>query len=159
MNAEVTKAIKKANKKENTIAKIGKWWHKNDYKVYRTIFFPIWLIALAVEKINKELDARQEWSGERVNEILNYYIPRRADWIEETKEFYLFDSGYGWGIRSAKKYLKRKDYRFWENYNGLCGGEIRRYLISQFELDGFVKVFGDCSEGYTEITFKLIEEN
>lgn len=149
MNAEIVKAMNK-KEKQNTFRK---WWNKNGYKVMRVIFFPIWFISIAHEKINKWLNSRQLWNETRVNEILNYYIPRRAEWNNEDKHFYFFDNGYGWNIYSAKKYLKRKDRRFWKMYRY----DIRLYLIDKFELESFNKQIGDCSEGWTEITFQMIK--
>ena len=156
MNKEVVKAM---NKKENRFNAIKKWWDKNGYKVMRVVLFPIWWGIKAKEKINYYLNSREEWSEERVKEILNYYIPRVADWDEEDKCFYFFDNGYGWSIGLAKKYLKRKDRRFWNVHHGWGGGKIRSYLINEFELEGFEKEVGNCSEGWTEITFRMIEKN
>ena len=155
MNKEVVKAM---NKKENRFNAIKKWWDKNGYKVMRVVLFPIWLGIKVKEKITSYLNSREEWSEERVKEILNYYIPRLADWDEEDKCFYFFDNGYGWSIGLAKKYLKRKDRRFWNVHNDWCGGKIRSYLIDEFELEGFKKEVGNCSEGWTEIAFRMIEK-
>lgn len=155
MNAEVIKAM---NKKETKVDTIHKWWHKNGYKVMRVILFPVWMGVKANEKITAYLNSREVWSEERANEILNYYIPRRARWNADEKYFYLFDNGYGWNFSSAKKYLKKKDYRFWKVNNGWCGGKIRDYLINNFELEGFTKEIGCCEEGWTEISFEMIEK-
>jgi hypothetical protein len=155
MNAEIIKAMNKKEKKHP----IRKWWNKNGYKVMRVIFFPIWATIVIKNKIKKWLDNREVWSEERVNEILNYYVPRRAEWDNEDKIFYFFDNGYGWSMSFAKKYLKRKDRRFWEVWHGWCGGEIRLYLINHFELAGFKKEVGNCSDGWTEVSFTMIEEN
>lgn len=154
MNAEIVKAINEKNKKHP----VRKWWNKNGYKVMRIIFFPIWIGGVINEKIQKSLNACQEWSEKRAHEILSYYVPRRADWCEEDKTFYFFDNGMGWG-NLAKKYLKRKDRRWWNNYNGFCGGEIRLYLIEEFELEGFTKKIGNCYDGRTEVSFTMIENN
>lgn len=151
MNAEVIKAM---NRKETKAIKFRKWWRKNDYKVYRVILFPIWIGTILSAKITKWLNSRQTWSEERVKEILDYYIPRRASWDAEEQEFYFFDNGYGWSLGNAKRYLKRRDRRFWEVHNGWCGGDIRDYLIEEFELEGFTKEVGNCSDSWTEIIFK-----
>lgn len=150
MNAEIIKAM---NKKETKANKIRKWWNNNDYKVWRVILFPIWIVTIIKDKTNKWLNSRQVWNEERAKKIFNYYIPRRAEWDNETKSFYFFDNGYGWG-KSARRYLKRKDYRFWKVHSN---SKMRYYLIEQFELEGFAKEVGDCSQGWTEITFKMIE--
>ena len=155
MNKEVVKAM---NKKENRFNAIKKWWDKNGYKVMRVVLFPVWFGIKAKEKITSYLNSREEWSEERVKEILNYYVPRLADWDEEDKCFYFFDNGYGWSIGLAKKYLKRKDRRFWNVHNDWCGGKIRSYLINEFELEGFEKEVGNCSDGWTEIAFRMIEK-
>ena len=156
MNKEVVKAI---NKKENRFNAIKKWWDKNGYKVMRVVLFPVWFGIKTKEKITSYLNSREEWSEERVKDILNYYVPRMADWDEEDKCFYFFDNGYGWSIGLAKKYLKRKDRRFWNIHNGWNGGKIRSYLIDEFELEGFEKEVGNCSDGWTEIAFRMIEKN
>lgn len=152
MNSEVIKAMNKKERK-NTIRK---WWNKNGYKVMRVIFFPIWLGICAKNKIDGWLNSRNEWSEERAAEILNYYIPRRANWNDENKTFYFFDNGYGWSMCHAKKYLKWKDRRFWNIHKGWIGGKIRSYLIDSFELQGFTKEVGNCFDGWTEISFHLI---
>ena len=59
---------------------------------------------------------------------------------------------------SAKKYLKRKDRRFWNVHSSWNGGNIRSYLIDEFELEGFEKEVGNCYDGWTEISFKMIAE-
>ena len=155
MNAEVIKAMNKKEKKEN---KIRKWWKTNGYKVWRVILFPFTLWDYTNQAINKKLNARNKWSEERANEILNYYIPRRATWDAEDKDFYFFDNGYGWNIGYAKKHLKRKDRRWWKLHNGFWGGKIREYLINEFELEGFEKDVRDTFNSWTEIVFKMIEE-
>ena len=155
MNKEVIKAM---NKKEVEIGKFRKWWDKNGYKVMRVILFPIWWGIKAKAKIDYNLNSRKEWSEERVKEILNYYVPRFAEWDAKDKSFYFFDNGYGWSIGFAKKYLKRKDRRFWNFYNGCSGGVIRSYLINEFKLEGFEKEIGNCSDDWTEIIFRMIEK-
>lgn len=155
MNAEIIKAM---NKKETKIYKIRKWWSKNGYKVMRIVLFPIWRGIKAKEKITSYLNSREKWSEERVKEILSYYIPRRAEWDADDKCFYFFDNGYGWSMCFAKRYLKRKDRRFWNVHSSWNGGKIRSYLIDEFELEGFEKEVGNCSEGWTEISFKMIAE-
>lgn len=154
MNAEIIKAMNKKEKKHP----VRKWWNKNGYKVMRVILFPIWIGMVITEKINKYLNSRQKWSEERAKEILNYYIPRRADWNAEDKTFYFFDSGMGWG-KLAKKYLKRKDRRWWNLHRGWTGGKIRDYLLNEFELEGFTKEIGNCYDGWTEVSFTIIENN
>lgn len=155
MNKEIAKTI---NKKESRFNAIKKWWNKNGYKIMRVALSPIWWGIKAKEKITSYLNSREEWSEERAKEILNYYIPRRAEWDAEDKSFYFFDNGYGWSIGLAKKHLKRKDRRFWNVHRGQVGGKIRSYLIDEFELEGFKKEVGNCSDGWTEITFKMIEK-
>lgn len=155
MNAEVIKAMNKTEKQEN---KIRKWWKANGYKVWRVILFPYVLGHFAKEKIEKYLNSRNKWNEERAKEIFDYYIPRRAHWNDEDKSFYFFDNGYGWSICSAKRYLKRKDRRFWDNYNGFWGSKLRTYLIEKFELEGFTKIVGNCNEGWTEVEFVLKEK-
>ena len=155
MNKEIIKAM---NKKETKIDKIRKWWSKNGYKVMRVILFPIWWGIKAKEKIASYLNSKCEWSEERANEILSYYIPREADWNENDKCFYFFDNGMGWGMKYNKKKIKPKDRRWWENYTRAWGGKVRTYLIEKFELEGFEKIVGNTYDFYTDITFKMIEE-
>jgi hypothetical protein len=151
MNKEIIKAMN--GKKEPS--KLRKWWKKNDYKVWRVIFFPIWIGSIIKEKIEKFLNSRNKWSEERANEILQYYIPRRAKWCAEEKEFYFFDNGYGWSMNLAKKYLKRKDRRFWKVNSGAWGYKMRSYLINEFELEGFTKEVLNTDDSWTEISFKM----
>ena len=151
MNKEIIKAMN--GKKEPS--KLRKWWKKNDYKVWRVIFFPIWIGLKINDKIDIYLDSRNKWNEERADEILQYYIPRRAEWVEDKKEFYFFDNGYGWSMNFAKKHLKRRDRRFWKIHAKFWGGKIQDYLIDKFELEGFTKeVISKYTDGM-EIIFKL----
>ena len=154
MNTEIIKAMNRKNEKRP----IRDWWHKNGYKVARVVLFPIWGCVWAHNKIKSKLNARIEWSDERAHEILSYYVPRKCSWNEETQTFHFFDNGYGWSMCSAKKRLKFKDRRFWNKFKGWTGAKIREYLLNTFELEGFTKELGDCSDGWTEIYFKKIEE-
>ena len=155
MNKEIIKAM---NKKETKIDKLRKWWSKNGYKVMRVILFPIWWCIKAKEKITSYLNSKCEWSEERANEILSYYIPRKADWNENDKCFYFFDNGMGWGRKYNKRFIKFRDRRWWDCNRGFWGGKIRTYLIEKFELEGFEKEVGNCYDSWTEISFKMIEE-
>ena len=153
MNKEIIKAM---NRKEKKVSPFKIWWSKNSYKVYRVIFFPLWITSIILKKISRKLNARNFWNEKRADEILSYYVPRFCKWDAEKQEFRFFDNGYGWSIKLAKKYLKIKDRRFWEVNNGFVGGKIREFLINDFELEGFTKELGNCLDGYTEITFKKI---
>lgn len=150
MNTEILKAMNRKHEKHP----VRDWWGKNGYKVMRVVLFPIWGCVWAKDKIEEKLNAQQVWSEERAHEILSYYVPRKCSWNEEEQELYFFDNGYGWSMCYAKKRLKRKDRRWWENFNGWTGGRIRDYLLNQFELEGFTKELGNCSDGWTEISFK-----
>lgn len=152
MNNEVIKAMNKQPHKESNLEK---WWRKNGYKVWRIVLFPLWAYVWSRDKIKTYLDSRTEWSESRANEILNYYIPHRAHWDGEDKTFYLFDNGLGWSMHFAKKHLKLKDRRFWKLYASWGGGYVRKYLINNFELEGFTKKVGNCYDGWTELTFTI----
>ena len=151
-------AIKVMNKKETKIDTIRKWWNKNSYKVMRIILFPIWLGIKAKEKIEAHLNSRCEWSDERAQEILNYYVPHKANWDAENKSFYFVDNGTGWGMKCNQRKLKLRYRRWWNCNRGFCGGKIRTYLIEKFEMEGFEKIVDDTDDQWTEITFKLIEK-
>lgn len=152
MTNEVIKAMR-GKKKHKT----REWWGKNGYQILRVILFPFWIYSLLLEKINAWLNNKESWNEERAAEILSYYIPRNAEWDAKDKSFYFFDNGMGWSLASAKRYLRRKDRRFWKVNSGWYGGEIRSFLMNKFELEGFTKELGDCSEGWTEISFTLNE--
>ena len=153
-NREIIKAMNKKEKKHN----FRKWWDNNGYKVMRIILFPIWIFTIIYKKTNSWLDSRLQWNEEKAKEIFDYYIPRKTEWNNKDKSFYFFDNGMGWSIQYAKKYLKRKDRRFWDIHNGFYGGKLRNYLIEEFELEGFTKIVGNCYEGWTEIEFVLKEK-
>lgn len=155
MNKEVIKAMKKTETK-SAIKTIGKWWNKNGYKVLRVVFFPVWGIEVAHEKYNAWANARQEWNEERAQKILNYFIPRVAEWDKEDQLFYFFDNGMGWNYR--RKYINRKDRRFWKIHARSFGSNMRKYLIEKFELEGFTKEIGECWNGRTEVSFILNTE-
>lgn len=155
MNKEVIKAM---NKKESKIGKACKWWRQNGYKVMRVILFPIWWGIRVRNKIKYRLNAKCEWSEARANEILSYYVPRKASWDAEDKTFYFADNGLGWGMKCHQKKIKMKDRRWWRKYACGIGGKVRTYLIEKFELEGFTKEVGDIYDGWTEISFRMIED-
>lgn len=130
MTKEVEKAIKKANKKDSKISQIKYWWGQNSDKVYRVIFFPIWIITIMSQKLKKYSYSKIQWSEKETERILNYYIPKRARYNKEKRTFYLYCNSY------EDKYLKRKDRKFWAKFNY----EIRTYLKEQYELEGFKKI-------------------
>lgn len=156
MNKEVMKAM---NKKETKLDEFRKWWNKNGYKVMRVVLFPVWGYVVAKEKIHAYLNSQCEWSDERANEILSYYIPRKSEWDVEDKSFYFADNGMGWSMKYHQKKIKMKDRRWWRKYTSGWGGKVRVYLLEQFEMEGFEKIVGDTYDSWTEITFKMIEEN
>lgn len=100
MNAETIKAM---NKKETTFDRFVKWYRKNGYKINRVILFPVWFAVWAKDKIHRYNYNNIAWSEERANEILSYYIPRKAKWDAEDKEFYFADNGMGWGHEVQSK--------------------------------------------------------
>lgn len=158
MNAEVIKAM---NKTDTRFEKVCKWWKKNGYKITRIvlspILLPVWAVYKLSDKYNHYKNAQQAWSAGRSTEILNYYIPRDAEWNEKDQCFYFFDNGMGWGHNIKK--IKRKDRRYWKVNCGWWGGEMRTFLIDTFELEGFTKEIGVCDDGWTEIAFYLNKEN
>ena len=155
MTSEVIKAM---NRKKPRPSAIRKWWNKNGYIVNRIILFPIWIGCILKRKIDYWLNSKNGWSDERAQEILSYYIPRKAEWDANEKCFYFFDNGYGWSRKENRKYLKWKDRRWWKIHRCGWGGEIRQYLIDKFELEGFRKEVGNCDDDWSELTFYLIEE-
>ena len=154
MNKEIIKAMNRKPKEKN---RLRKWWDKNHINVMRVIFFPLWIWAIVCDKITDWIVFRNKWDEERANEILSYYIPRRAEWVEDEKEFYFFDNGFGWSINHAKRHLKRKDRKFWKVNAGGWGYKMRTYLINEFELEGFTKEVLDTEDSWTEISFKINE--
>lgn len=145
MTKETMKAIEGKQKNHP----FRKWWQKHGYKVMRVILFPVWIFIMVNEKIYNNI----EWDEARVNKILNYYIPQESDWNSKERAFYFFDNGYGWNLCYAKKHLKRKDRRFWKKFASFGGGEIKEYLIEDFELEGFEKEIVSTWESTLEIIF------
>lgn len=160
MNTTIQKAINdKAKAKAKKNRPLRKWWRKNSHKVYRILFFPVWVGAILWMKVEKKLNDRNQWSEQRANEILSYYVPHRAEWDSENNEFYFFDNGRGWSLYLAKDHLKRKDRRFWKLHNGGWGGRLREHLIYHFELEGFTKEVLNTADFCTEIVFKENKED
>ena len=151
MNKEVIKAMEK--KEESSFNNFRKWWSRNRHKIFRVILFPIYIITILCNKRKEIVRKANPWNEARAEEILNYYIPRSSNWSDEEKAFYYFNNGVGWNMCFFFFYFKRKDRNFWKyNYN-----QIRRYIIDKVELEGFVKKVGECSVGWTELNFTLID--
>lgn len=155
MNKEVIKAMKRSTKKHR-----ARNWRKEVRRKIGRFFSQLVrpYYDLKVWKHNRNVK-RYAWNEEKAKAILNYYIPRKARWLADDDALYFFDNGYGWRIGQAKKYLKRKDRKFWKyNTMGLFGDKMRKYLIEKFELEGFDKEVGDIFDGCTTVTFWLKEE-
>lgn len=135
MNKEVIKAM---NKKEVKTGKFCKRWG-NKIK----------------EKITLYLHSSKEWDKKKAKEILDYYIPRKSEWLKYDKSFYLVNHDYDWLIDSAKKYLKRRDRRFWSANSNIKDSKIRDYLLDEFELEGFKKKILHRSNDRTEVWFMM----
>lgn len=145
MNKEIEKMIiRSKNENKNTILK---WWRKNRYKVLRVKLSLITFITFIKEKYDNIVRNRNRWNEIKADRILQYFIPRKGKWYSEDNSLYFFDNGLGW----ETKYVKFKDRAFWEINNR----EIRKYLINKFEIEGFIKEVGECSNGWTELTFYL----
>ena len=142
MNKEVIKAM---NKRETKIDNLRKWWGKNGYKVMRVIFFFLLLGIKAKDKITSYLNSKEEWSEEKANEILSYYIPRVAEWNNKEKYFYFFDNGCGWSINYAKKYAAENNKKSIKLDCNMKRGKLREL----YEKNGFVLVGQhDCGNNY-----------
>lgn len=155
MNQETIKAIERANNpKVSIFAKAKKWYGSYGYIIWRVILFPIWLCMIGYEKAMQWLNNKTVWTPERAQEILSYYVPRYSEWNTNGNYFYFYDNGCGWHITYAKRYLKRKDYRFWKKYQY----DIRNYLVNSFELEGFEKTVEESWTDEIEIKFTAIEQ-
>ena len=142
MNKEIIKAM---NKRETKIDKARKWWSNNGYKVKRVIFFPVCLGIITRDKITLYLNSREKWDEERVKEILNYYVPRVAEWDKKHKRFYFFDNRCGWSINYAKKYAAENNKKSIKLDCNMKRGKLREL----YEKNGFVLVGQhDCGNNY-----------
>jgi hypothetical protein len=158
MNKEAIKMMNKKPKQKKEPNAFQKWWKKNRYIIFRIILFPIWICVWSAEKIEHWRYINNQWDSARAKTLLDYYIPHRAKWDVETKTFRLCHNDYGWTIKSAKKYLRLSDRKFWAVNTGWVGGELRKYLVESYELDGFTKkVIEDDWNGFIDIEFILKE--
>lgn len=156
MNKEIIKAM---NKKETKIDTFKKWWRKNGYKVMRVVLFPIWWGIWAKKKIHAYRYKRLEWSEERANEILSYYIPRKCEWNAEDKTFYFADNGMDGGMKYHLKKIKMKDKAWWVKYSCGWDSKVGTHLIEKFELEGFIKEVSDTYyDCWTEVYFRMNEK-
>lgn len=155
MNKEIEKAM---NRKESKTFHFYGWWIRNGYKVKRVVLFPIWVYMCGKEKINNYLNSKCEWSEEKANEILSYYIPRRSIWNAEEEYFLFWDNGENWSQKFNLKRIKIKDRRWWKNNAKIQGWKMKNYLIEKFEMEGFKKIIGDMDNGFISIYFKKIEK-
>lgn len=147
MNKEVMKAMNKGNK-ESVVCETFK---KVAYGTLRVVTLPLYGVSLVRNKVDNWNYNRLLWNDKKAEEILNYYIPRVAEWDKEEKAFYMFDNGMGW----REKNIKLKDRKWWKKFARPFGGKVRKYLINDFELEGFSKEVRDCSNGWTEVVFVL----
>lgn len=156
MNKEVIKAMERSAK--------GYPFRKWRLSISRKVgSFLSWLAnpyyAVKHWKHDREIE-RCKWNEKRAKIILDYYVPRRAVWQSKDNSFYFFDNGMGWSLYQAKKYLKRRDRKFWK-YNAstsFFGGQMCEYLIEKFELEYFHKEICQVDGGLVEIIFRLEEE-
>lgn len=111
MNKEIIKAINKTEKKAKKTAK-KTYFSLNTLQ--KILVFPLKMCDTIRHKIHTKRYAKIVWDEKRVDEILNYFIPRRASWDKENKEFDFCYNSCVWTISKTLKLVKRKRQKILE---------------------------------------------
>ena len=140
---------KRINKNNIRNATFFKWWRKNDYKVYRVIFFPIYIIQVIREKCHKISYEKLQFSNEQSKKLIDkelsrlvaYEIDRGFSSKDEeiaictSDDFGISFSSFGLWYRGRNKSAK--------NYFLKFSSEIKEFIINEYTIEGYQKMVID----------------
>lgn len=143
---QLNKRISKHNIRN---AAFFKWWRKNDYKVYRVIFFPIYIIQLIREKCHKHTYDKLQFSNEKSKKLIDKELSRLVAYdidcgliskdeeiaICTSNDFGISFSSFGVWYRGQNKSAK--------NYFLKFSSEIKEFIINEYAIDGYQKMVID----------------
>lgn len=134
------KIRKEAEKKKKMTFR--KWWNKNDYKVMRVIFWPIWLYQILVEKHEDKSYKALTFSKETCKKYLDNVMPKMVACYNEDHNEILISNAEGMGdvqfsyFRNCKN---KKISKFFLKFRQ----EVEKYILEEYTIDGYKKMVLD----------------
>jgi hypothetical protein len=142
---KIEKQFQKKEQKKNN--KIRKWWSKNSYKVFRVVFFYIWIPALIHKKLKDSRYKKLEYDDKITKKYLDKVMPKLVPYCLDTPAYILFhntnDFGgirFYWDLCSnwmARKF--KKETKYFSKFHAL----VQNYIIEEYQIDGYEKMVLD----------------
>lgn len=138
---KIIKTKEKFDRKQNN--KIRKWWRKNNYKIYRVILFPIWIVITLLEKHDNKQYEQLKYSPEVCKKYLDKVMPFMvAKYCENAKEILISDAddmgdiefGDFCGDKLRKKY--KNIYQFFSKFHR----SFKEYVFTEYQIEGYEKM-------------------
>ena len=65
--------------RKTTESSMKNWWRVNKYKVFRIIFFPIWIVVLVKNEVSESRYRNIQWSESRADRIIAKTVPPKLE--------------------------------------------------------------------------------
>lgn len=141
-------ALKRSKREQHSFVK---WWHRNSYKIFRIILFPIWFIVLIRNEVHESIYKNMEWSDSRTVRILDKILPYKVE-ICDDELCYCAEWSNPW---ATGRHLHFSDKIYGRKFNY----EILEYLKSKYQIDGYEKRLESPSVFEHWIVFKKQPNN
>lgn len=156
---KIIKEKEKIDRKRNN--KIRKWWKKNDYKVIRVILFPIWIYAILEEKYKKSQHAKIK-KCQDIKPIFKKYLDKVmpfmvAHYCKDAKQILISGDCYMGDIEFNDFYSStiRKKYSRIGNFFTIYYDELKKYILSEYQIEGYEKMILDSYRTWNEAKEKF----
>ena len=135
---------KESKKKSIKNGKIGSWWRKNDYKVYRVILFYLWIPVWLFDKYKERRYSSLEFSEEYCKKCLDKILPKLITYHNEDPDCFLIsdydDYGYIEFSDLYRNYYPTKKCKREKEFLSKFSAKTRAYVIEKYEIDGYKKI-------------------
>ena len=148
------KNIKKQKAKRHS--PIKQWWRKNDYKVFRVIFFPLWIGSVLHKKYKdteyENLTYSPELMKKYVDKVFPWIVIYKGEPIEEilitNDEYYdafggLLFSDFVYHARYKNKKVKQYLLKF--------SNQFKQLMLDEYEIEGYKKTVLQTSKEWQEL--------
>ena len=140
----IEKQFYKEEKKKNKV--LRKWWRKNDYKIYRILFFYIWIPMCLFKKIKDAAYKSLTFSNESAKKYLDKVLPKLVARYEESPELILLSNASDFGginFYDLHSSWMHKKFKKEANYFLKFKTEVKEYIIKLYTIEGYEKMLLD----------------
>lgn len=117
--------------RKTTESPAKKWWRTNKHKVFRVIFFPIWIVVLVKNEASENWYRSVQWSESRAGRIIEKTVPPKLE-VCDDELCYCLEWREPWA-NSARLHLGDKIF------GRKFSHEIAEYFKESYQVDGYKK--------------------